>query len=223
MLSDIFPTGWHAVEMSGLKAGETIVIYGGGPVGLMAALSASVKGVLKVMVVDRHPDRLRLAERVGAIAIDDSKGDPVEQVMEHTKGVGVGRGAECVRHRAQAPQGNQDNAATLNKLVASVRFTGGIGTVGVFISQDPGGPYGLSRQGKVRFDFGDFWFKGQQMACGQAPVKRYNRHLGDLIAADKVAYSRILSHNLALAEAPEAYKHFDAREDGWTKVVLNPA
>ncbi|MGW6442284.1 glutathione-independent formaldehyde dehydrogenase [Lentzea sp. NPDC055074] len=222
MLSDIFPTGWHAVEMSGLKAGETIVIYGGGPVGLMAALSATVKGAAKVMVVDRHPDRLRLAEEIGAIAIDDSKSDPVEQVMEHTKGVGADRGAECVGYQAHDPQGNEDNAATLNKLVSSVRFTGGIGTVGVFVPQDPGGPDELAQQGKVRFDFGNFWFKGQQMGCGQAPVKRYNRHLRDLIAVGKVTPSWIVSHNLPLEKAPDAYKHFDAREHGWTKVVLNP-
>ena len=223
MLSDIFPTGWHAVEMSGMKPGETIVIYGGGPVGLMAALSATVKGAAKVMVVDRHPDRLELAEQIGAIAIDDSQADPVEQVMEHTKGVGADRGAECVGYQAHDVQGNEDNADTLNKLVSSVRFTGGIGTVGVFVPQDPGGPDELSQQGKARFDFGNFWFKGQQMGCGQAPVKRYNRHLRDLIAAGKVTPSWIVSHNLPLEQAPEAYKHFDAREDGWTKVVLNPA
>ncbi|MBW0100878.1 glutathione-independent formaldehyde dehydrogenase [Pseudonocardia sp. KRD291] len=223
MLSDIFPTGWHAVEMSGLVPGETIVIYGGGPVGQMAALSASVKGAAKVMVVDRHPDRLKLAEQIGAIPIDDSKGSPVDQVMEQTGGRGADRGAECVGYQAHDPQGNEDNALTLNNLVASVKFTGGIGTVGVFVPQDPGGPDELSQQGKARFDFGNFWFKGQQMGCGQAPVKRYNRHLRDLIAADKVTPSWIVSHNLPLDKAPDAYKHFDAREDGWTKVVLNPA
>ena len=79
MLSDIFPTGWHATEMAGLRSGESVVIYGGGPVGLMAAMSADVKGAAKVMVVDRHPDRLRLAEQLGAIAIDDSKDSGVYQ------------------------------------------------------------------------------------------------------------------------------------------------
>ncbi|TQM01592.1 glutathione-independent formaldehyde dehydrogenase [Pseudonocardia kunmingensis] len=223
MLSDILPTGWHAVEMSGLVPGETIVIYGGGPVGLMAALSASVKGAAKVMVVDRHPDRLRLAEQIGAIPIDDSKGSPVDQVMEQTGGRGADRGAECVGYQAHDPQGNEDNALTLNNLVASVKFTGGIGTVGVFVPQDPGAPDELAQQGKARFDFGSFWFKGQQMGCGQAPVKRYNRHLRDLIAENKITPSWIVSHNLTLDQAPEAYQHFDARDDGWTKVVLNPA
>jgi glutathione-independent formaldehyde dehydrogenase len=222
MLSDIFPTGWHAVEMSGMLPGETIVIYGGGPVGQMAALSAVTKGAAKVMVVDRHPDRLRLAEQIGAMTIDDSQVNPVEAVMEETKGLGADRGCECVGYQAHDPQGHENNSLTLNDLVESVRFTGGIGTVGVYVPQDPGAPDDLSRQGKSRFEFGNFWFKGQHMGTGQCPVKRYNRHLRNLIAQDKVKPSWIVSHNLPLEQAPEAYKHFDAREQGWTKVVLHP-
>ena len=83
MLADIFPTGYHATEMAGVQPGDQTVIYGAGPVGLMAALSATIRGASKVMVVDRHPDRLRLAESIGAIAIDDSKVDPVEVVLEN--------------------------------------------------------------------------------------------------------------------------------------------
>ena len=222
MLSDIFPTGWHAVEMSGMLPGETIVIYGGGPVGQMAALSAVTKGAAKVMVVDRHPDRLRLAEKIGAMTIDDSKVNPVEAVMEETKGLGADRGCECVGYQAHDPQGHENNSLTLNDLVESVRFTGGIGTVGVYVPQDPGAPDDLSRQGKSRYEFGNFWFKGQHMGTGQCPVKRYNRHLRNLIAQNKVKPSWIVSHNLPLDQAPDAYKHFDAREQGWTKVVLHP-
>ena len=222
MLSDIFPTGWHAVRMSGLRPGETIVIYGSGPVGCMAALSAITMGASKVMVVDRHPDRLRLAEQVGAIPVDDSKGSPVDQVLEHTNGMGADRGAECVGYQAHDPRGHEDNSATLNNLVSSVRFTGGIGTIGVYVPQDPGGPNELAKHGKAPFDFGSFWFKGQHMGTGQCPVKRYNRYLRSLIAEDKVKPSWIVSHDLPLDQAPEAYKHFDAREEGWTKVVLHP-
>ena len=222
MLSDIFPTGYHAVEMSGLQPGETIVILGGGPVGQMAALSAITKGASKVMVVDRHPDRLRLAQEIGAIPIDDSTVNPVEIVMQETKGLGADRGAECVGYQAHDPQGHENNSMTLNELVESVRFTGGIGTVGVYVPMDPGGPDDLAKQGKARFEFGNFWFKGQHMGTGQCPVKRYNRHLRSLIAENKVKPSWIVSHDLPLEQAPEAYKHFDAREDGWTKVVLHP-
>ena len=222
MLSDIFPTGWHAVEMSGLRSGETVVILGSGPVGLMAALSATIRGASKVIVVDRHPDRLRLAEEIGAITIDDSQVSAVEAVKEQTNGLGADRGCECVGYQAHDPQGHEDNTMTLNELVESVRFTGGIGAVGVWVPEDPGAPDDLARHGRTRLEFGDFWFKGQHLGTGQCPVKRYNRHLRSLIALDKVKPSWIVSHDLPLDQAPEAYKHFDAREEGWTKVVLHP-
>ena len=222
MVADIFPTGWHATEIAGLQAGETIVIYGGGPVGLMAAYSSMLKGACKVMVVDRHPDRLRLAESIGAVAIDDSKESPVDRVLEETNGLGAHRGCECVGYQAHDPQGEEHPNDTLNKLVASVRFTGGIGVVGVYVPEDPGASDDLAQDGKVAFDFGMMWFKGQKMGTGQCPVKRYNRHLRNLIHADRAQPSFIVSHRLGLDEAPDAYKHFDHRDDGWTKVLLKP-
>lgn len=223
MLADIFPTGYHATELAHVKPGDQTVIYGSGPVGLMAALSATVRGASKVMVVDRHPDRLRLAQSIGAIAIDDSQVDPVEAVLEETKGLGADNGCECVGYQAHDPSGDEQPNLTLNRLVSSVRFTGRIGSIGVFVPEDPGGKDELAKHGKVAFDYGTFWFKGQHIGGGQAPVKRYNRALRDLIAAGKVEPSFIISHQLPLAQAPEAYEHFDNRDDGWTKVVLKPA
>ena len=88
MLSDIFATGYHATELAGVRPGESVVIYGAGPVGLMAAVSASIKGASQVMVVDTHKDRLKLAEQVGAIAIDDTEGGGVDRIMELTGGKG---------------------------------------------------------------------------------------------------------------------------------------
>jgi glutathione-independent formaldehyde dehydrogenase len=222
MVADIFPTGWHATEMAGLRPGETIVIYGGGPVGLMAAYSATIKGACKVMVVDRHPDRLRLAESIGAVAIDDSKESPVERVLEETNGLGAHRGCECVGYQAHDPGGDEQPNLTLNNLVQSVRFTGGIGVVGVFVPEDPGASDDLAKQGQVAFAFGQFWFKGQSMGSGQCPVKRYNRQLRNLIHAGVARPSFIVSHRVGLDEAPSAYEHFDKRDDGWTKVLLKP-
>ncbi|UMB69532.1 glutathione-independent formaldehyde dehydrogenase [Mycobacterium paraterrae] len=222
MLADIFPTGYHATELAGVIPGDSVVIYGSGPVGLMAALSATIKGASKVMVVDRHPDRLRLAEEIGAIPIDDSKVDPVEFVLEQTMGLGADRGCECVGYQAHDPQGNEDPSMTLNSLVKAVRFTGGIGAVGVFVPQDPGGVDDMAKRGEVAFDYGLHWFKGQTLGTGQCPVKKYNRRLRDLIAADKAKPSWIVSHELGLDEGPDAYQHFDSRDDGWTKVVLHP-
>jgi glutathione-independent formaldehyde dehydrogenase len=222
MLTDIFPTGYHATEMADVQPGDSVVIYGCGPVGLMAAHSAAIKNASMIMVVDRHPDRLRLAEEIGCIPIDDSKASPVDQVLELTNGEGADAGCECVGYQAHDPQGHEHPNETLNKLVRSVRFTGSIGVVGVFVPEDPRGPDELERHGQVVFDYGQFWFRGQRMGTGQCPVKRYDRRLRNLIHVGKAKPSWIISHELPLDAAPGAYEHFDHRDDGWTKVVLEP-
>ena len=140
MLADIWPTGWHGTELAGVRPGDSVVIFGAGPVGLMAALSASVKGAEQIMLVDRHPDRLRLAEEIGAIAIDDTDGDHVERVLELTSGEGAARGVEAVGWQAHDPQGHEIPNSTMNDLVAAVRPTGTIGIVGVFVARGPRSP-----------------------------------------------------------------------------------
>ncbi len=222
MLSDIFPTGWHATELAGVKPGESVVIYGCGPVGLMAAHSAVIKGASKVMIVDSHPDRLALAKQIGVIPIDYSQGTAVAEILELTNGEGADRGCECVGYQCHDPAGHEVPNATMNDLVKSVRATGGIGVVGVFVPLDPGAEDKLAKVGKIIFDFGLFWSKGQRIGTGQANVKAYNRHLRNLIHKERAKPSWIVSHELALDEAPDAYKHFCSRDKGWTKVILHP-
>jgi glutathione-independent formaldehyde dehydrogenase len=188
----------------------------------MAAMSAAIKGASQVMVVDTHKDRLALAEKAGAIAIDDTEGDGVEKIMELTGGKGADRGCECVgyqccnMHREEVPN------LTMNNLVQTVKATGRIGVVGVFVPEDPNAEDKLEKRGRMAFDFGAYWFKGQSMGTGQANVKAYNRLLSRLIEKDKVKPSWIVSHELPLDQAPEAYENFDQRKSGWTKVVLKP-
>ena len=222
MLADIFPTGYHATELAGVRPGESVVIYGAGPVGLMAAMSSMIKGASQVMVVDTHKDRLALAEKAGAIAIDDTEGGGVEKIMELTGGKGADRGCECVgyqccnMHREEVPN------LTMNNLVATVKATGRIGVVGVFVPEDPNAEDKLEKRGRMAFDFGAYWTKGQSMGTGQANVKAYNRLLSRLIEKDRVKPSWIVTHELPLEKAPEAYENFDQRKKGWTKVVLKP-
>ena len=220
MLSDIFPTGYHATELAGVKPGDSVVIYGAGPVGLMAAHSAIIKGAGQVMVVDMHKDRLALAEKIGAIPIDDSDGSCVDQVLALTGGFGADCGCECVGYQCCDYKRHEVPNLTMNNLVQTVRATGGIGVVGVFIPKDPGAQDKLAKQGQIAFDFGQFWTKGLHMGCGQANVKAYNRKLCNLIAAGKATPSFLISHELPLAKAAEGYKNFDARNDGWTKVIF---
>src|SRR5262249_17805069 len=154
-----FPTGWHATELACLQPGESVVIYGSGPVGLMAALSAMIKGASKVIVIDPLADRLALAKEIGAIPIDYSKGHAVEQVLDLTDGKGADRGCECVGYQCHDHGGHEATDTTMNELVQCVRETGGIGVVGVFVPEDPGAHNKLAKKGKLAFDFGEFWSK----------------------------------------------------------------
>ena len=223
MLSDIFPTGWHGVELSGFQPGDRVAVFGGGPVGLMAAHSAMIRGATEVFVVDQQPDRLKLAESIGATPVDFSKGDPAEQLLDATQGIGVDRGVEAVGYQAHDHSGEEHPELVLDNLVKSVRTTGGIGVVGVYVPEDPEAKSELAQQGRIPWHYGQFFTKGQSMGTGQAPVKRYNRQLRDLIIAGRATPSFIVSHELPLTEAVSGYEHFDQRDDGWTKVLLRPA
>ena len=197
-----------------------MVIYGCGPVGLMAAHSAIIQGASQVIIIDRHKDRLKLAKDIGAITLDDSKGSVVEHVMELTDGQGADRGCECVGYQCHDPAGHEVPNMTMNDLVACVRPTGGIGIVGVFVPEDPKGADKLAKKGQIAFDLGKFFEKGLHMSSGQANVKAYNRSLSNLIHMGKARPSWIVSHELSLNEAPGAYEKFDCRRDGWTKVIF---
>ena len=223
MLSDIFPTGHHGAILAGVAPGDTVAVFGAGPVGLMAAHSAFLLGAARVFSVDFHPDRLRLAGEIGAIPVDLGAADPVTQLMEATGGLGVDRGIEAVGYQAHDPAGQEHPSLVLDNLVASVRATGGIGVVGVYVPSDPGAATEPAKEGRIGWDFGTCFTKGQQIGTGQCPVKRYNRALRDLIVAGVARPGWIVSHELGLDEAPEGYARFDAREDGWTKVLLHPA
>jgi glutathione-independent formaldehyde dehydrogenase len=222
MLSDILPTGYHGTELAQVGTGDSVVIWGAGPVGLMAALSAQLRGADQVLVVDRQPDRLRLVEKIGATAIDDSAGDAVQQVLDATRGEGADKGVEAVGYQAHDHHGQESPGLTINSLVQAVRPTGRIGVIGVFVPEDPSASDDLAKEGKFAFDFGTFFFKGQAMGTGQANVKQYNRGLRNLIHQGKLQPGLIVSHELNLDQAAEGYRRFDDREDGWTKVLLHP-
>jgi glutathione-independent formaldehyde dehydrogenase len=222
MLSDIFPTGWHGTELAGMQPGDRVAVFGGGPVGLLAAHSAMIRGASEVFLVDKQRDRLDLAGKIGATPVDFSRGDPVEQIMDATGGRGADSGVEAVGYQAHDPSGEEHPELVLDNLVQVVRSTGGIGVVGVYMPQDPGGSSDLAKEGRIAFQYGQLFSKGQSMGTGQCPVMRYNRHLRDLITTGRAQPSFLVSHELGLAEAPDAYRRFDEREAGWTKVLLHP-
>ncbi|WP_062214116.1 glutathione-independent formaldehyde dehydrogenase [Streptomyces sp. NBRC 109706] len=222
LLADIFPTGYHATELAGVSPGETVCVFGAGPVGLMAAYSALLRGASKVFVVDKQPDRLALAERIGAIPIDYSKADAASQIKDQTGGDGTDKGIDAVGYQATVKEGEEQPAIVLNTLIEAVRPTGALGVVGLYVPEDPGGPSESAKHGQLLVKVGKFFEKGLRMGTGQANVKAYNRQLRDLIIAGRATPSFVVSHRLPLAQAPEAYDRFDKRAEGWTKVLLKP-
>jgi glutathione-independent formaldehyde dehydrogenase len=223
MLADIFPTGYHSCELADVSPGETVAVYGGGPVGLMAAYSALIRGAARVFVVDRVPERLAKAEQIGAIAINFEQDDPVDQIKEQTGGAGTDKGVDAVGYQAVAHEGEGEApAGVLNSLIETVRPTGRLGIPGLYVPSDPGGPDEHAKQGMLLVAIGKAFEKGLSLGTGQCNVKQYNRQLRDLIVAGRAQPSFVVSHELPLAQAPEAYEKFDRRADGYTKVILHP-
>jgi glutathione-independent formaldehyde dehydrogenase len=223
LLADIFPTGYHGAAMADVQPGETVAVYGAGPVGLMAAYSSLIRGASRVFSVDRVPNRLKLAEQMGAIPVNYDEVDPIEYIVDATAGDGTDKGIDAVGYQATVSGGDEEQPAiVLNNLVYTVRATGRIGTVGLYVPSDPGAPTEEAANGRLLFEIGKFFEKGQSMGTGQANVKSYNRYLRDLIISGRAEPSFVVSKELPLEDAPDAYERFDNREEGYSKVILHP-
>jgi glutathione-independent formaldehyde dehydrogenase len=223
LLADIFPTGYHGCELAEVSPGESVAVSGAGPVGLMAAYSALIRGASKVFVVDRVPERLQKARDIGAVPIDFTQADPAEQILDQTGGEGTDKGVDAVGYQARARSGEGEEPATvLNTLVRTVRPTGMIGVPGLYVPSDPGAPTEAAKHGMLLVAIGKLFEKGLRFGTGQANVKRYNRQLRDLIIQGRAKPSFVVSHQLPLNQAPLAYEKFDKRIEGYTKVILQP-
>jgi glutathione-independent formaldehyde dehydrogenase len=237
LLSDVFPTAFHATELAGVSSGKTVAIFGAGPVGLLSAYCSVLKGASEIYVVDNIPERLQKAKELGATAIDFSKGDPVEQIFKlrkKNKGIQQGlrpgeekmKGVDCaidaVGYQARSDENPGKEKATqiLENCVRVVNATGSIGVIGVYIAPDPGAESEHAKNGVFPFSIAEFFDKGITMGSGQAPVKKYNEYLRDLIVNGKAKPSQIVSHRIHIDQAPDAYDKFDRRVDGYTKVLI---
>jgi len=232
LLADIFPTGWHGTRLANLEPGDSVAVFGGGPVGLMAAYSADLQGASEIYVVDRVPSRLELAEdHCNATAINFEEGDPVEQIIDE-HGDMVDKGVDAVGYQAIDPEtdpsddaydpARENPAVVLNQLIQVVRPTGQLGIPGLYVPSDPGAPDEMAAQGRLGIDFGKLFEKGIKLGTGQCNVKAYNRELRDMIISGKADPSWVVSHRVGLDEAPDMYEAFDNREEGVTKVLLEP-
>ncbi|HLI39992.1 MAG TPA: glutathione-independent formaldehyde dehydrogenase [Streptosporangiaceae bacterium] len=235
LLADAFVTGWHATELAEVGPGCTVAVFGAGAVGLLAAYSALLKGAGEVYVVDRVPERLGIAGELGAIPVDFTAGDPVQQIRELRRKAGlplgeeqmdgVQKGIDAVGFQAAGHEdtGGEDPGQVIRDLARLVNPTGHIGIAGVYAERDLGPAPAGSADGAVRVPWATLFAKGVTVGFGRTHDRRYTTRLRDLVVAGRARPGRIVSHHGGLADAPRLYRLFDQRADGVVKAVLRPS
>lgn len=219
-LTDIFPTGWAAVDWAGIKGGETVVVFGCGPVGIMAMKSAWLKGAGRVIGVDIQPYRLEKARLTAKVETINAKDiNAIDAIREMTGGYGADVCIDAVGMEADRSifekamnvlQMEKGSMKVLENCLDAVRRGGTVSVVGVY-----GSPYD-------NFPLYKWFDKGINMMGGQAWVQRYIDHLMDLVVTGKVVLDDIITHSVPLAEASKMYDIFNKKEDNCVKVVLKP-
>ncbi len=224
-LSDIFPTGYMAAENCDIKKGQTIAVWGCGPVGLFSIMSAFVLGAERVIAIDTIPERMEMARALGAEVIDYKDGNVLEQILSLTTGRGPDAVIEAVGMESmgsetamqsltsavQSTISATDRPYALNQAIMSCRPGGVVSVPGVYIGST------------VATAMGAFMNKGLTMKTGQTHVHKYLKKLMKLIEEGSVDPARIISHRSAnLEDGPDLYETFREKKDGCVKVVLFP-
>ena len=224
-LSDIFPTGYMAAENCDIKPGDTIAVWGCGPVGQFAIKSAGMLGAERVIAIDRFPERLRMArERAGAeTTINYEEEDVYDTLMSLTGGRGPDACIDAVGMEAHAPgvfgaydrvkqavMLETDRPTVLRQAMMACRSGGTVsipGVYGGFIDKVP---------------FGSIMNRALTIKTGQTHVQRYMRPLLERIERGEIDPSFVITHRLRLDEAPRGYETFLHKQDECIKVVLKP-
>jgi threonine dehydrogenase-like Zn-dependent dehydrogenase len=219
-LTDIFPTGYSGIDWAGVKGGETVAVFGCGPVGLMAQKCAWMRGAKRVIGVDILDYRLSAAKRTAnSETINAKRDDPVQAIRDMTDGRGADVCVDAVGMEAERKLKDKlaniwhvevGSIKALKAAISAVRRGGWISVLGVY-----GVPYD-------KFPLGQIFDKGIHLSFGQAPVQKYIEDLIDYLEEGKIKLDDVISHRLPLAEAPRGYDIFNEKKEDCVKVVLKP-
>ncbi|PMS35831.1 threonine dehydrogenase-like Zn-dependent dehydrogenase [Trinickia symbiotica] len=246
LMSDIFPTGWFGAQLANVRVGDTVAVFGAGPVGQFAIASAKLMGAGRIFAVDRLESRLAMARVQGADPIDFDREDPVEAIRELTGGIGVDRVIDAVGVDAERAQrgpavnghGGQSFDAELEQ-VAPQRASGadnqdgrwrpGSGpsqalqwSIKAVAKAGTIGIIGVYPPSMTSFPIGEAMNRNLDIRMGNCNHRAITPHLVELVRNGTVDPIGILTQREPIADAIEAYKAFDAREPGWMKVKLEP-
>jgi len=222
-LTDIFPTGYMAAENCNIQPGDTVAVWGCGPVGQFAIRSAFMLGADRVIAIDRVPERLQMAAAAKAEIINYEEMDAGEAVTEMTGGRGPdacidavgmeahGTGLDALYDKAkQAVRLESDRPTALRQVLVACRKGGTVSIPGVYGGLIDKVPLGAA------------FNKGLTLKMGQTHVHRYLRPLLDRIQKGEIDPTFVITHRMKLEEAPHAYEIFKHKKDNCMKVVLKP-
>jgi threonine dehydrogenase-like Zn-dependent dehydrogenase len=220
-LTDILPTGWMAAENCEIQEGDTVAVWGCGPVGLFAIQSALVMGAHKVIAIDHYPRRLELAKQMGAEILDYREVDVREALKEMTGGIGPDACIDAVGLEAHGISIDNvmdqvksmaylvtDRAHVIREIILACRKGGRVSMPGVY--------GGLAD----KFPIGALMEKGLTVKTGQTHVQRYTKPLLKLIEEGKLDTTFLISHHASLEQGPDMYKHWHDDQNSYTKIVL---
>jgi threonine dehydrogenase-like Zn-dependent dehydrogenase len=223
-LSDIFPTGYMAAEQADIQKGDTVAVWGCGPVGQFCIRSAWMFGAGRVIAIDRIPERLAMAREANAETINFDEVTVYDKLQEMTKGRGPDRCIDavgCEAHYAGYTDAIYDKAKTLvgmgtdrahalREAIMCCRKAGTVSVPGVYIGFPD------------KLPFGAFMNKALTMKTGQTHTQRYMKLLLDKILDGEIDPSFVITHKLPLSDGPAAYRVFRDKQDECIKVVLKP-
>jgi len=223
-LSDIFPTGYMAAEFCNIRDGETIAIWGCGPVGQFAIRSAFLLGAGRVIAIDTVPERLEMAKEAGAEVCDFMK----EDVYEHIQGRTEGRGADaCIDAVGTEPH----TSASFDSIVDRVKVAAFMGTdrphvlrQAIHCCRNFGTVSVVGVYGGLldKMPMGSAINRGLTFRMAQTPVQHYLPKLLELIEGGRIDPSFVITDRAKLEDGPELYKKFRDKENGCIKVVMTP-
>ncbi len=221
-LTDIFPTGYTGVDWGEVKGGETVAIFGSGPVGIMAAKSAWLRGAKQVIVIDTLQFRLDKAKATAGCTTILWK-NSAKEVVEEIRSLTEGRGADvCIEAVGFEPDRSiadrvkatinfeKGSMKVLEACMSAVRRSGIVSVLGVYPATYD------------NFPLGQFFDKGITLKGGQAPAHKHIDKLLEYVKQGKVKLDDIITHRLPLSNISHAYDIFNKKEDGCVKVVLDP-
>jgi threonine dehydrogenase-like Zn-dependent dehydrogenase len=217
-LSDIIPTSWYANECGEVGEGDTVAIWGLGPIGLLAARWAQIRKASKIIGIDKVPERLNLARQLGIDIIDFSKEKVVEVLHAMAPG-GVDAGLECAGFDYPTTYTDaieqtlgiaDDSSDILTEIISCVRHSGRVSIIGVYA-------------GKANhFPIGALMEKSLKVRGGQTPVQKYWKDLLAKMRSGEFDPSFVVTHKGKLSDSPELFKKFNDKQDGVVKVFLRP-